>query len=195
MHGNSMRRIAAALMGAALTLGLSGCFHKKAKAVVLPQSTTPVALETAPAPANLPMVEVPVVKVPPVPVAAAASKPKRERRRPAKVAPPVVAPPVQVAAADVPAEGSAGSAIGALTSGGDASPQKRQAAVELIASNERRLKALPADTVNAQRTEISQIRNFQRQAQEALDSGDAEGATTLATKAKLLLYDLDRVGG
>ena len=189
---NRMKRFAAGLVFAALSLGLSGCLHKKAQAVVLPQSTTPVALETAPAPTNLPMVEVPVVKVPPVPVAAAASKPKRERRRPAKVVPVPVAPPVQVAAADVPAEGSP---IGALTSGGDAGPQKRQAAVELIASNERRLKALSTDTVNAQRAQINQIRNFQRQAQEALDSGDAEGATTLATKAKLLLYDLDPAGG
>ena len=137
--GNRMKRLAAGLMCAALSLGLSGCLHKKAKAVVLPQSTTPVALETVPPPTNLPMVDAPVVKVPPVPVAAAASKPKRERRRPAKVVPPaVITPPMQVAAADVPVEGSP---IGALTSGGDASPQKRQAAVELIASNEHRLKA------------------------------------------------------
>jgi hypothetical protein len=187
-----MKRLAAGLMCATLLLGLSGCLRKKAKTVLLPQSTTPVVLETVPPPANPPMVEVPVVKVPPVPVAAAASKPKRERRRSAKVVPAAVAPPVPVTAADLPTEGSP---IGALTSGGDASPQKRQAAVELIASNERRLKALSADTVNSQRAEINQIRNFQRQAQEALDSGDAEGATTLATKAKLLLYDLDRAGG
>jgi hypothetical protein len=87
------------------------------------------------------------------------------------------------------------SAIGALTAGGDATPQTRQEATELIASNDKRLKALPANMVKAQRSQINKILNFQRQAQSALDSGDAEGAKTLATKAKLLLYDLDRGGG
>jgi hypothetical protein len=87
------------------------------------------------------------------------------------------------------------SAIGALTAGGETTPQTRQEATELIASNDKRLKALPASTVKAQRSQINKILNFQRQAQSALDSGDAEGAKTLATKAKLLLYDLDRGGG
>jgi hypothetical protein len=131
----------------------------------------------------------------PVPIAAAAAHPKRERRKPATKAtaaapatPPP--PPAQVAAA----EGLPEASIGALTAGGDSSPQLRQEAIDLIASNERRLKALPAEIVNLQKPQISKIRNFQRQAQEALDSGDAEGANTLATKAKLLLYDLDRGG-
>ncbi len=44
---------------------------------------------------------------------------------------------------------------------------------------------------------MSKIKNFQRQAKQAMSSGDAEGAKTLATKAKLLLDDLDKptVGG
>ena len=54
----------------------------------------------------------------------------------------------------------------------------------MIASNEKRLSALPARCAPDQkRSQISKIRNFQRQAQEALKSGDAEGAKTLATKA------------
>jgi len=36
------------------------------------------------------------------------------------------------------------------------------------------------------------VRNFRKDAQEALKSGDAEGAKTLATKAKLLLDDLEK---
>jgi hypothetical protein len=87
------------------------------------------------------------------------------------------------------------SAIGELTAGGDATPQTRQEATELIAANDKRLKALPASKVKAQRSQINKILNFQRQALTALNSGDAEGAKTLATKAKLLLYDLDRSGG
>ena len=46
--------------------------------------------------------------------------------------------------------------------------------------------------VDAEKAQISKIRNFQRQAQEALTSGDLEGAKTLATKAKLLLDDLEK---
>jgi len=41
-----------------------------------------------------------------------------------------------------------------------------------------------------EKAQISKVRNFQRQAQEALNSGDAEGQRLLATKAKLLLDDL-----
>ena len=66
----------------------------------------------------------------------------------------------------------------------------QQEAVDLIAANEKRLNALSAQIVEAEKAQISKVRNFQRQAQEALNSGDAEGAKTLATKAKLLLDDL-----
>jgi ribosomal protein S20 len=87
------------------------------------------------------------------------------------------------------------SAIGELTAGGDANPRRRQEAADLIASNEKRVRALSARIVNAQRSQVSKIRNFQRQAKQALDSGDAEGAMTLATKASVLLHDLDGTGG
>ena len=62
----------------------------------------------------------------------------------------------------------------------------------MIAANEKRLSALPAQIVEEQKPQISKVKNFQRQAQEALNSGDAEGAKTLATKAKLLLDDLSK---
>jgi hypothetical protein len=138
------------------------------------------------------MVETPEVVIPPVPTAAAATKPKRERKRPAAKPTPTAPAPAQVATAEGLPETSA---IGELTAGGESSPQRRQEAADLIASNDKRLKGLPARIVADKRTEISKIVNFQRQAQEALDSGDAEGAKTLATKVRLLLYDLDRGGG
>ena len=179
---------------AGVSLGLSGCLHRKAKAVVLPQSQTPVALATPPSPDDLPMVETPEVVTPPVPTAAAATKPKRERKRPAaKPTPAAPTPaPAQVATAEGLPETSA---IGELTAGGESSPQRRQEAADMIASNDKKLKGLPAKIIADKRTEISKIVNFQRQAQEALDSGDAEGAKTLATKVRLLLYDLDPSGG
>ena len=43
-----------------------------------------------------------------------------------------------------------------------------------------------------QKAQVSKVKNFLKDAQDALKSGDAEGAKTLATKAKLLLDDLEK---
>ena len=185
------------LLGVALllALGLSGCFHKTPLMVTLPLNTAPVELASA-QPENPPLIEAPPEEELPVPIAEAAATPRpRRRQAPRQTAPVTTAPasaPTQVASAEGVDEESA---IGALTAGGDATPQTRQEATELIASNDKRLKALPASVVKSQRSQINKILNFQRQAQAVLNSGDAEGAKTLATKAKLLLYDLDRGGG
>src|SRR5258708_6306212 len=168
-----------------LMVGLGGCRHKPQLAP-LPPAMTPVALEEIPEPENLPMVEAPQIKLPPVPVATNA-KPKRERKKPA---PKVTTPePVQVAAAIPPPEETA---IGALTAGGEASPQTKQEAADLIASSEKRLNALPAKKAEDEKAQVSKVKNFLKDAQDALKSGDAEGAKTLATKAKLLLDDLEK---
>jgi predicted acylesterase/phospholipase RssA len=83
-----------------------------------------------------------------------------------------------------------GAIIGSLTAGGDATPEKKQRAGDLIADLEKRLAALSNDIAKKQRDGITRVRNFEREARKALDSGDAEGAVTLATKAKLLLDDI-----
>jgi len=175
----------------ALTLGLSGCRHKQV-VPPLPAITQPVDLATQPPPAKPPMVEAPAVKpLPPPPMAASGGKPRHERRKGSKTAASAAAPspPVQIATVEPPPEQTA---IGALSSGGDSSPRAQQEAADLIASIDKRLNALPAQKVEAEKAQISKIKNFQRQAQEALTSGDAEGAKTLATKAKLLLDDLEK---
>ena len=121
---------------------------------------------------------------------------KREHKKPpAKVA--SVAPPVTPAATTTTTTTTAEpspevTAIGALTAGGEENPQTKQEASDLIASIEKRLNALPTQTTDNQKAQISKVRNFWRDAQEALKSGDAEGAKTLATKAKLLLDDLEK---
>jgi ribosomal protein S20 len=178
-------RLASTMLCFGLMVGLGGCRHKPQLAP-LPPVMTPVALEEIPEPENLPMVEAPQIKLPPVPVATNA-KPKRERKKPTpKVTPE---PPVQVAAAIPPPEETA---IGALTAGGEASPQTKQEAADLIASSEKRLNALPAKKAEDEKAQVSKVKNFLKDAQEALKSGDAEGAKTLATKAKLLLDDLEK---
>ena len=194
MHDIGMRRTATALLCASVSLGLSGCMQKKTKVFVPPTNLAPVALATPPT-EDLPLIDVPEVEELPDPIAVAASRPRPRRRvvipRASNVAPAANAP-AQVATAEGLSDESA---IGELTAGGDANPQRRQEAADLIASNEKRVRALPARVVSAQRSQVGKIRNFQRQAKLALDSGDAEGAMTLATKARLLLHDLDGSGG
>jgi hypothetical protein len=185
------------LMGVALllALGLSGCFHKTPLMVTLPLNTSPAELASVPEPQTPVLIDAPPEEELPVLIAEAAATPRQRRRQAPRQAAPVTTAPAtapQVASAEGVDEESA---IGALTAGGDATPQTRQEATELIASNDKRLKALPASIVKSQRSQINKILNFQRQAQAALSTGDAEGAKTLATKAKLLLYDLDRGGG
>jgi hypothetical protein len=82
--------------------------------------------------------------------------------------------------------------IGSLSLGGEASPRAQQEAADLIASIEQRLSGLPSGKARQERAQVSRIRNFRRQAQDALNSGDVEGAKTLATKARLLLDDLEK---
>jgi ribosomal protein S20 len=192
LHGGVLRRFSLRLALLLMPLGLSGCLHKKTQLPVFPHG--PIELASAPEPKDPPIVEKPEVEELPVPIAEAASVPRRRpppRPRPTTTTPQTPASP-QIAAADAADEGSA--AIGELTAGGDAGSQTRQEAVDLIASNEKRLKALPQQKLRTQRSQISKIQNFDRQAQQALNSGDAEGAKTLATKAQLLLNDLDRGG-
>ena len=185
---NISRRLASATLCFGLMVGLDGCRHKT-QVATLPKVLAPVELEDIPEPENLPMIEAPVVKPLPVPVLTSAGKPKREKKKPApKVAPPE---PAQVASAAPPVSAEE-TAIGALTAGGEASPQTKQEAADLIASIEKRLNALPAQKTDDQKAQVSKVKNFLKDAQDALKSGDAEGAKTLATKAKLLLDDLEK---
>jgi len=184
-----MRTLASVTLCFGLTVGLGGCRHKP-QVATLPPVLTPVALEEIPEPSNLPMVEVPHIQLPPVPVASDAGKPRRERKKPV----PKPAPePVQVASAAAPEPSPEETAIGALTAGGEANPQTKQEAADLITSSEKRLNALSAQKAEDEKAQVNKVKNFLKDAQEALKSGDAEGAKTLATKAKLLLDDIEKL--
>lgn len=166
-------------------VGLAGCHHKAAPFVIPSGAHAPVALETIPPPelpvviAGLPTPELPLPSSePPIPTPRRRPTPKEEPQ-----------PPVQVASAP---ESVALAAIGTLSTGGDAAPQSQQQAQELVASILKRIAALPAKMAESQKRQIRQIRNFIDQAQKALNSGDAEGAKNLATKANLLMDDLEK---
>lgn len=180
-------------LGCVLTIGLTGCRHKPVLPP-LPPVIQPVPLISSPQPDPPPMIPPVQVDLPPVPVASGAT-PHRERRRRAAGSPSSAAPlpPAASSAADTPTTPpSEDAAIGALSLGGEASPQAQKEATDLIASIQRRLKALSSRKGKEDRAQISRIRNFAQQAQQALDSGDVEGAKTLATKARLLLDDLEK---
>jgi ribosomal protein S20 len=183
------RTLASVTLCFGLTVGLGGCRHKT-QVVILPAVLTPVAVEDIPEPENLPMIAVQQTNLPPVPAVASAEKPRRERKKPAPKA-VSVPEPVQMASV-APPPTPEDTAIGALTAGGEANPQTKQEAADLITWSEKRLNALPAQKAEDERAQVSKVRNFLKDAQEALKTGDAEGAKMLATKAKLLLDDLEK---
>ena len=82
------------------------------------------------------------------------------------------------------------SPIGALTTGGAASPQLQQETTDLINSSERRAEDLSRNATQDQQSQLRKAIYFIRQARQALATGDVDGAKTLATKAKLLIDDL-----
>ena len=191
LKNDMTRRLAATLVCLGVILGLDGCRHPP-KAVPLRPALVPVPLEDAPRSENEPTLEVPQVRLPPTPTAAAAARLPREHKKPvvAKATPAAEQPAPPVVNPEPAAEETA---LGSLTTtGASTDPQVKQDAGDLIASNEKRLAALPAQKAEEQKSQISTVRNFQKQALEALNSGDAEGAKTLATKAKLLLDDMEK---
>ena len=156
-----------------LVAALTGCRHKTAAFVIPKGAHAPIELEVPSSPDPPP-----TIATLPLP-----ASPPRKRTAPA----PKEEPPAQVAEA-----APAALAIGTLSTGGDPTPQSRNQAQQMIASIMKRIAALPARTADAEKKQIRQIRHFLDQARQALNSGDAEGANNLATKARLLLDDLEK---
>jgi hypothetical protein len=167
-----------------LVFGLAGCRHKPPAFVIPTGAQAPVDLVPLPEPdpppmlATLPEPELPPLAEPPAPTAA-------QRRRPAPT--PKEEPSSQVAE-NAPAE----LAIGTLSTGGGLAPAIQQQAQDMITSILKRISALPSKVADAQKRQIRQVRHFLDQAQQALSSGDTEGAKNLATKAGLLMDDLEK---
>ena len=136
--------------------------HQQPPSSALPQ---PSAVNAQP---QLPPVKQPKVK-------------RRKKRRPAE--PP---PQVQQDASIVPA-----TPIGKLTTGDSKSAeQNKRDTKALIQQTDHGLDQIKRALSPEERTTMIQIRTFLKQAEQALDNGDADGARTLATKAKLLLDEL-----
>lgn len=126
-----------------------------------------------------------------------AAKPAVKRRRPPAKPAPEVADPAQSqpGGAQSPAvsENTEVPAVGDLTSGGGtsgAASDLRRETDDSISETERGLKTLGRPLNGQEQKTAAQIRQFIRQARKALASGDVDGASTLAAKAKVLLGEL-----
>jgi hypothetical protein len=176
-------------MAFVLPLLLSGCFHRAPKPPVqqtAPPLATQQAAAPAPEPTPPPQVE---FAVPVTPPASEPAKPAEQSQEAAKQPihhkKPVNHNPQQAF------NGSPGvSAIGQLTSGGS-SDQGRETA-NSIAATERGLNGISRRLSDQEQKTASQIREFLKKARIALDSGDVDGAHTLAAKAKVLLGELSK---
>jgi hypothetical protein len=113
------------------------------------------------------------------------AKPPARRKKPSTVAAPP-APDTQQASSGQPAV----SAIGQLSSGDPAGA--RYQTENSLNEIERGLNGIPRQLSSQEQTTAAHIREYLKQAREALKSGDVDGASTLAAKAKVLLQELSR---
>ena len=177
---------------AAVCLFAVGCASHKAPRAVMPTIVSlPVEILDVPEPAlpRIAPVPAPSIKVP------TASRVARDVRRigrrpgaPALAAGTPAGSVVIPASSTAPTPTSDEAVIGSLTTGDDSASTK-QSAGAAITDLEKRLAGLSPDVARTRQTQILQVRDFVKKAREALDSGDASGAVTLATKARLLLDD------
>jgi outer membrane biosynthesis protein TonB len=109
--------------------------------------------------------------------------------QPATASTAQAAPPEQQAASP----GAAASPIGQLTIGDSAMGEKtKKETGDLINETEQGLNGIKRSLSTDEKSTAAQIRNYLKQAQQALDNGDTDGAHNLATRAKLLLDELTK---
>ncbi len=97
-------------------------------------------------------------------------------------------PPPQLQAA-----AASNSPIGQLTIGDSASGERtKHETADLISTTQQGLSSIKRTLSNDEKATAGQIHNYLKQAQQALDNGDADGAHLLATRAKVLLDELTK---
>ena len=170
---------------------LAGCFHfhksNQVQALAPPIEDTPPP-KPAPSPTDLPP---PVVSVPvQLPTPAPASEPEEKPKPPVKHKKPAPAPPPANTTQQASIPSSGVSAVGQLSSGDPS--DLRQQTQNSIAGTERGLSAISRDLNDQEKKTADHIREFLKQAKTALNSGDVDGAATLAAKAKVLLGELSK---
>lgn len=180
---------------ALLCTALSGCLHQQKVPALAPQAKTPNIYVPPPDQAELP----PMNAKPPAsvtdakPVVAEEVKPKkRPKKQTNTTPPPMPAPTIAVATPPVETTTPETAKLGALGSGTDASPGQQKDVAEKIFAVERRITDLPATVQDHEQKQIAKVRLFLKEASDALKGGDVEGAKILATKADLLVDDVQK---
>ena len=177
-----------------LPVVLTGCFHRSHPAPTQPlappvQNTQPAA--PAPEP-SAPVVTQPTVSAPEQPAATPATTTPSTPPASEAPRPPVHHTPKKPANSHPQAasNGASGvSAIGQLSSG-EPGDYRRQTE-ESLAATERGLKQITRSLNDQEQRTAAHIREFLKQARQALASGDVDGAHTLAAKARVLLNELN----
>jgi hypothetical protein len=178
----SPARIAAWVM----PLFLSGCFlHKTPK--LTPLSLPPdLGVSQLPPPGQEPP---PEVSIPTQPEVNATSLPEQTAKPPVRRRRPVTPSDTDTDTPPVTATPEV-SAIGQLSSGDPADLRLKTEAS--IYSTERGLNSVNRRLNDQEQKTAEHIREFIKQAKAALASGDVDGASTLAAKARVLLTELQR---
>jgi hypothetical protein len=181
-------RVPAKYVAWLLPLALTGCFHKQQTQT---QPLAPPLAEPAPQPAqptdtaNLPP---PVITVPaePKPATTAANTPPPPPPKPRVRHKKPATKDVEEASNGTPGV----SAAGQLSSGDP--PDLRRQTEDSIASTERGLSGITHPLSDQDQRTVEHIREFLKQAKQALAAGDIDGASTLAAKARVLFAEVTR---
>ncbi len=181
-----------------LPLLLCACGHKalvtQVQPLAPPIEDTPPPKNDAATAANLTAPDVKTFPAPPPPKVVASPKetPKKPKKKPSVKTPsaqPPANPPAsnsQVAEATPPAQIPA---IGTLTTGGEPDAQHK-AASDAIVEVEKKLSGINRKLTDPEEKTAADIREYLKQATEALNGGDVDGANNLIMKAKVLLSEL-----
>ena len=188
-----------ALGHATLLLGvvLTGCTHQQQAPPLAPQAKTPNIYVPPPAETQLPPMkedDTPPKLTDAKPATAAAEevKPKKKTKRPA-TQPPAPGPAPAPTTAAVEPSAAPAATLGALApGGGSADPKQQQEVMVRISAVEKRLGDLPSGTAEKEQKQVVKVKQFLKEASDALKGGDVEGAGILATKADLLMDDLTK---
>lgn len=182
-------RLSAGYAAWVLPLVLTGCFFHRTQqpnnqpvAPPLPPSTTikTEPVELSPSATTIPTQPTKTAKTPSQPT----PKPAEKRRKPQPTN------PSQEVAANVAPPAPAVSAIGQLSSGDPAN--YRRETEDSINTIEKGLNGINRSLNDSEQKTADHIREFLKQARQALTSGDVDGAHNLAAKAKVLLAELQK---
>jgi hypothetical protein len=201
-----------------LAILCTGCSHKTpgtpqqaqapplqtGKGTLEPPKTTQQAEKTdTPLASPLPPPSAQSVPLPP-PTPKKVRKPKKPKPAdtpPVTAAGPAASPNSQASAgsttaqatppAQLPTGATSNSSIGQLTTGDSASGERtKHETADLIGATQQGLSGIKRALSNEEKATAGQIHNYLKQAEQALENGDADGAHLLATKAKVLLDEL-----